>query len=177
MVAGVPCFSEPRRIQVPVGTDLARHFAQIVPEVDDGWTTPEPVAVVDAVDDEAGLQDQRVRNHRIVLGICVLLNVEVFLNLSIRIGQEGPLGADRCAEFLKRVVIVGGDGDDLGVRHGDLWIEQGQFQMLLMFLGAIVAAGEGEDKWVIALQTAELAYRARVVGQFVIGKIASRDNV
>jgi len=70
-----------------------------------------------------------------VLGVCVLLNVDVFLDLSFRIGQKCPLGADRLTKLLKGVVVVGRDGDDLGVRHGDLGIKQGQFQMLLMFLG------------------------------------------
>jgi hypothetical protein len=39
-------------------------------------------------------------------------------------------------------MIVGGDGSDLGVRHRDLRIEGGEFQMLLVFFGAVVAACE-----------------------------------
>ena len=71
--------------QVPVGTDFARHRAQIVPKIDDRRTPPEPVAVIDAVDHEARLEHERVRDHRIVLGVGVLLDVEIFLNLSVRV--------------------------------------------------------------------------------------------
>jgi hypothetical protein len=38
------------------------------------------------------------------------------------------------------MVIVGGDRGDLSVGHCDLWIERDEFQMLLVFLWAIVAA-------------------------------------
>ena len=53
------------------------------------------------------------------------------------------------------MVIVGGDPS---VCHGDLRVEGGEFQMLLVLLGAIVAARQGEDQRIIALQLAELAY-------------------
>jgi len=64
----------------PSRADFARHGAQVVPKIDDRWTAPEPVTVVDAVNDEARLEHQRVRNHRIMLGVGVLLDVEIFLN-------------------------------------------------------------------------------------------------
>ena len=43
------------------------------------------------------------------------------------------------------MVIVGGDRGDLRVRHRDLRIERGQFQMLLVLLWAVVAARKRED--------------------------------
>src|SRR5262245_37222634 len=66
-VAGVPGPAEPGGAQVPVGADLARDGAQVVPEVDDRGAPPEPVAVVDAVDDEPRLEHERVWDHRVVL--------------------------------------------------------------------------------------------------------------
>jgi len=93
-VARVPCLAESRRAQVPVGTDFTRHNAQIMPKVCDRRPAPKPVAVVDAVDHQAWLEHQRVRNHRIVFGVGILLDVEVLLNLSLRVGEEGPLGSD-----------------------------------------------------------------------------------
>src|SRR3954447_22527623 len=51
-VPGVPRLAQPRRAQVPVRADLARGGAQVVPEVGDRGPAPEPVAVVDAVDDQ-----------------------------------------------------------------------------------------------------------------------------
>jgi hypothetical protein len=94
------------------------------------------------MDQEARLQHERVRNHPVVVGVCVLLDMEVFLNFSLRVGEEGPLGADRRTKLLNRMVVVGGD---LRVRHCDLWVERGKLQMLLMLLWAIVAARKGKD--------------------------------
>ena len=54
-------------------------------------------------------------------------------------------------------MVVGGDRDDLGVRHGDLRIERGELQMLLVLLWTVVAAREREDQRIVALQLAELA--------------------
>src|SRR4051794_20148054 len=62
MVARVPGLPQPGRAQVPVGSDLAGDVAQVVPEVVDGGAPPEPVAVVDAVDDEPGPEHDRVRD-------------------------------------------------------------------------------------------------------------------
>ena len=71
--------------------------------------------------------------------------------------EEGPLGADRRAELLKRVVLVGRDRDDLRVGDGDLRTGRRQLEMLLVLLRAVVAAREGEDHRVAALELAEAA--------------------
>ncbi|MCU1247240.1 MAG: hypothetical protein JWQ49_269 [Edaphobacter sp.] len=44
---------------VPVGTALFSDGAEIPAEVFEGWAAPEPVAVVDLEDDEAGFEDDR----------------------------------------------------------------------------------------------------------------------
>jgi hypothetical protein len=75
-----------------------------------------------------------VRDHRVVVRIGVFLDVELLLDCPARIGQERPLGADRCSELLQRVVRVSGDRDDLGVGDRDLGLDRGQIEMLLMFL-------------------------------------------
>jgi len=49
------------------------------------------------------------------------------------------------------MVIVGRDRGDLTVRHRDLRVEGGEFQMLLVFFWAIVAARECQDQWILAL--------------------------
>src|SRR5277367_5250033 len=68
-VSRVPRLTESGFIQIPVCADFARHGAQVVPKIDDRWTPPEPVAVVDAVNHEARLEDERMRDHRIVLWV------------------------------------------------------------------------------------------------------------
>ena len=49
------------------------------------------------------------------------------------------------------MVIVGGDRRDLCVRHRDLRVERGEFQMLLVLLWAIMAARKREDQRILAL--------------------------
>src|SRR4051794_35621460 len=66
VVARVPRLAEPGRREVPVGTDLACDGPQVLAEVLDRGASPEPVAVVDLVDDEARLEHERVRDHRVV---------------------------------------------------------------------------------------------------------------
>ena len=132
--------------QIPVGADLARHGPQVVPEVDDRRPAPEPIAVIDAVDDESRLEHERVRNHRIMFRVGILRNVEILLNCSFGVGEEGPLGAHRCAELLESVVVIGGDRDNLGVCHRDLRIKRGKIQMLLVFFRAVVAARKRQDQ-------------------------------
>src|SRR4029079_8989879 len=105
-VARVPGLAEPRFAEVPVRADLLTDRPEVLPEVDDGGPSPEPVTVVDAVDDQSGLQHDRVRNHWIVLGVRVLLDVEVLLDDAAGVGEEWPLGADRVAELLERVMFV-----------------------------------------------------------------------
>jgi hypothetical protein len=115
------------------------------------------------VHDQSRLEDERVRDHRIVLRVGVLLDVEVLLDDPARVGQERPEGADGGPELLQRVVLVGRDRRDLCVRHGDLRLERGQLQVLLVLLRAVVAAGEGEDQRIPALDLAETAHGAGVV--------------
>jgi len=50
---------------------------------------------------------------------------------------------------------------------------RGEFQMLLVFLWAIVAACKREDQRIFALKLAELAQFAGVIEQFVVGENAS----
>src|ERR1700728_3920293 len=162
---------------IPVRANLAGHDTQIAPKIDDGRTPPEPVAVIDAVDYEARLEHERMRDHRIMLRVGVLLNVKILLNDSVRVGKKGPLGSDGRTKFLKSMVIVGGDGSNLRVSHRDPRVESGEFQMLVMLLWAIMTAGQCEDERIFALQLAELPHRAGVIGQLVVGENPSRHNI
>jgi hypothetical protein len=150
-IARTPRLAESRSTQISVWADLARHGAQIVPKIDDRRTSPEPVAVVNAVDHEARLEHERMRNHRIVFGVGVFLDVEILLNLALGGGEEGPLRFHGRTEFLQRMVLVRSDGRDLRVRHGDLGVERGEFRVLLVLFGAIVAARKREDQRIVTL--------------------------
>jgi hypothetical protein len=168
VVAGVPRRSQARCAQVPVGADLPGHGAEVMPQVGDRWTPPEPVPVVDAVDDEAGLEHEGVGDHRVVARVGVLLDVQVLLDGSTRVGEKVPLRPDRGAELLQCVVVVRGDRGDAGIRHGDLGIRGGELEVLLVLLGAVEAAREREDERVVAVQLAQSAGDAGVVRQLVV---------
>src|SRR3954465_7777551 len=91
-------------------------------------------------------------------------------------GEEGPLGSNRGTELLQRVMVVGGDGDDLGVRHRHLGLERGQLEVLLVLLGAVVAPGQREDQRILALELAERPNGLGVVGERVVGEGAARSD-
>ena len=86
------------------------------------------------------------------------------VNRSSGIGEEGLLGAHRRAELLQSVVVIGGDRNNLGVCHSDFRIKRGKFQMLLVFLRAVVAARKRQDQGIIALEFAESALYTLVIG-------------
>src|SRR5580658_8303742 len=150
-VTRIPSFAQAGGTQIPIWTDFPRRSAQVAPQIGDRRASPEPVAVVYAVDDETGFEHKRMRYHRVMLGVRVLLDQEILLNHSLRIRKEGPLRADRRAELLECMVVVGGDRDNLGVCHCDLGVERRDFQMLLVLLGAIVTAREREDQRIVTL--------------------------
>jgi len=68
-------------------------IAQVAAQVIEGRPAPEPVAVVNAVNDQSRLEHERVRDHRVVKGVGVLLDIEILLHLAAGVGQEGPLRA------------------------------------------------------------------------------------
>jgi hypothetical protein len=49
-------------------------------------------------------------------------------------------------------VVVGGDRDNLSVRHGDLRVERGELHVQLVLLWAVMATSEREDQRIVALQ-------------------------
>jgi hypothetical protein len=75
------------------------------------------------------------------------------------------------------VVVVGGDGHDLSVCDSDLRVERGEFQMLLVFFWAVVAARKRQNQGIVALQLAELAQFVRVIGQFEVRKNSAGHNI
>ena len=71
---------------VPVQTALPQHSTQVLPKLFDGRPAKKPVAVIDLENNETRLEDDDMQDHRIVLGVRVLGDVEALLNLASRIG-------------------------------------------------------------------------------------------
>src|ERR1700674_4506182 len=96
---------------VPVRTAFPQHSTQVLPKLFDGRPAKEPVAVVDLEDHETRFENYDMRDHRIVLGVRVLGDVEILLNLASGIGQKGPMSADAGAVLIRRKHVVGADSD------------------------------------------------------------------
>ena len=71
---------------VPIWSTFLRHVTQVLSKLFDGRPTKKPVAIVDLEYNESRLEDNDMRDHRIVLGVRVLGDVQVLLNFSPRIG-------------------------------------------------------------------------------------------
>src|ERR1700732_5391415 len=76
---------------IPIRTAFLQQRTQSVPKLFDGRSTKKPVAVVDLEYNEARLEDNDMRDHRIVLGVRILGDVEILLNLASRIGKKGQM--------------------------------------------------------------------------------------
>ena len=100
---------------VPVGAAFFCDGAEVLAELFHGGATEEPVAVVDFVDEEAGLEDDDVGDHGIVERVGVFGDVEIFLDGAAGVGEERPVGADAGAIFIRLGDIVGADGDEAAV--------------------------------------------------------------
>src|SRR5690348_1455807 len=94
-VAGIPGFAEAGSAEIPVRANFPGHCAQVVPEVRERRPSPEPIPVIDAVNDESRLEYEGMRNHGVVFRVRILCDVEIPLNGSLRIGEKSPLGAER----------------------------------------------------------------------------------
>src|SRR6202011_1447276 len=79
---------------VPSRAAFLQQSTQVLPKLFDGRSAKKPVAVVDLEYNETRFEDDDMRNHRIVLRVRVLGDVEILLNLPSRIGQESPMSAD-----------------------------------------------------------------------------------
>jgi hypothetical protein len=71
---------------VPVRTGFLQHNTQVLSKLFDGRSAKKSVAVVDLEYNETRFEDDDMRDHRIVLGVRLLGDVEILLNLSSRIG-------------------------------------------------------------------------------------------
>src|SRR5712664_2975461 len=86
MFAPFPCGFQFGPGDVPVRAAFPQHSSQILPKLFDGRPAKKPVAIVDFEYNETRLEDNYMRDHRIVLGVRVLGDVQILLNLAPRIG-------------------------------------------------------------------------------------------
>jgi hypothetical protein len=101
----LPRSFQSRSSDVSVRTTFLEYSTQVLPKLFDGWSAKKPTAVVDLENDETGFEDDYMRDHRIVLGVRVLGDVQILLNLSSRIGQKGK--PNREIRFVTYVTFFG----------------------------------------------------------------------
>src|SRR6266478_1847516 len=85
LAALLPCSLEFGRCDVPVWTALPVNGTQVLAKIFRRGSTEEPVAHVNLVNDKTRLEHKRVRDHRIMVGIGILNDVEIFLDLARRV--------------------------------------------------------------------------------------------
>ena len=83
-----------KRRDVPIRPALLCDGTQVLAELFNRRTAEEPLAVVDLINDEARLENNDVRNHRIAIWIGVFGNIDVLLNDSSCIGEKRPVRTD-----------------------------------------------------------------------------------
>jgi hypothetical protein len=165
------------RGDVPVGAAFLADRPQILPKLFHCRTAEIPVAVIDLMDDKAGLQHEDVRNHRIVNGIGIFGDVEIFLNDAPGIAEKWPVGADAAAVLIRLGDIVCADGDEPAIADLHLTVELQQAFGVSPIFRAERAAAEDEHHWIIALQLSKPSMPGGMIAQFIVGQNCSGDDV
>src|SRR3989442_7781389 len=166
-----------RLAEVPVGPAALQDGAQVVAQLFDGGPAEEPVAHVDLVDAQARIGHERVRDHRVVVRVSVLGDVEVLLHLAAWIGKEGPARADAGAELVRLGQAVSADGHQPAVPDLHLAMKLQEPFHLQPVLGTEASAAEYQHQRVGPLQLGELAAIAAVIGQLIVRERRSRNDV
>jgi hypothetical protein len=172
----------PRRFEfgrrdIPVRPAFLGDGAQVLAEVFESGPTEKPVAVIDLVNDKPRLEDDHVRDHGIVEGIGVFGDVEIFLDHTPRVGEEGPMSADSGAIFARLSDIVGADRDEPTIGDLKLTVELDKAFSLSAVLGAETAAAEDKNHGMRSLQFGQLPVLRCVVGKLIVGEDGPRNDV
>jgi hypothetical protein len=101
---------------------------------------------------KVGLEDDHMRDHRIVGRICVFGNVEIFLDDTPRVRKEGPVSANSTAKLIRLGDIVSADRDKPAIADLELAMEFGEALMLSAVLGTVASTAEDENHRVLSLQ-------------------------
>jgi hypothetical protein len=105
----LPCCFQFRCGDVPVRSTFLKNGAQVLAQFFQSGTPEEPIAHVDFMNDQTRFEDDRVRDHGIVERVGVFSDVEVFLDFASRIGEEGPVGTNTAAIFIRLGNVVGAE--------------------------------------------------------------------
>lgn len=127
---------------VPIRAAFPGDGAEVNTKLLDRRAAEKPVAVIDFENEEAGLEDDDVRDHGIVEGVGVFGDVEIFLDDAPGVGEEGPVGIDAASIFIGFCDVVGADGDEATVGDLEFAMELDEALGLAAVFGAKTAAAE-----------------------------------
>lgn len=175
-IPAIPGLPEPWRAQIEVGSNLLEKRPQIHVQFVQSRSSPVPVAVIDAEDPKSWLQNERMRDHRIVR-VRELLNVQVVLHSSLGIPQKRPWSAKGISELVQSERVVSADNDKPRVGDAELRITLDQGSQKSMLLGVIPSSGQMEDHRVATLQLRESPKDATLVLELVIRKCGPNNDV
>ncbi len=165
------------RCDVPVGPAFFGNGTQVLAEIFLGGPTEEPIAVVDLINDETGLEHNHGGDHGIVEWISVFGDVAIFLDATPRVGEERPVGTNSAAIFIRLSDIVGTDRDKPAIANLELTMKFNKPFSLPAVLGAETSAAEDENHWMLSLQFGELPAFRGVVGKLIVGEDNPWNNV
>jgi hypothetical protein len=109
--------------------------------------------------------------------IRILGDVEIFLDDTPRVGEEGPVSADTAAIFVRLSDVVGTDRDKPAIANLHLTMEFKKPFSLSTVLGAESAAAEDEHHGMLSLQFGELPPFRGLVGKLIVGEDSPGNNV
>ena len=170
------CF-EFGRCDVPVRPAFFGNHTEVLAELFHGGPTQEPIAVVNLINDEVGLEHNHMGDHGIVEWIGVFGDVEIFLDETPRIGEERPVGANSAAIFIRPGEIVGSDRDKPSIANLEFTMKFNKSFSLPAVLGAETSAAEDENHWVLSLQFGEFSMLRRMIAELIVGENSSGHHV
>src|SRR5262249_42098853 len=126
---------------------------------------------------EAGFEDNHVRDHGIVDRVRVFGDIEILLNNTSCIGEERPMGADSSPILIRLRNIVRADRDEPAVANLDLAMKLNKPFSLPAVLGAEASPAQDKNHWMLSLQFGEFPAFCSVVGKLVVREDGSWNNV
>src|SRR5262249_31646687 len=112
-------------------------------------------------------------NHGIVERIRVFGDVEVFLDDTLHVREERPVGADAATILVRLGDVVGANRGQPAIADFQLPMERNKAFSLPAILWTETSAAEGKNHWMLSLQFGEFPASGGVVGELVVGEDSS----
>jgi len=104
-------------------------------------------------------------DHGIVEGIAVFGDVEIFLDDTPHVGEEGPVGADAAAILSRLGDVVGANRNQAAITNLQLTTERSKPFRLAAVLGAETSTAKDEHHRMLSLKLGQLPAVCGVVGK------------